>query len=299
MTVLILGGDDDEHAVHVLQHLRQRGVDTELLDSRWFPSRLAITFEPATGQGRLNFPGGRRLDFRDVKSVYWRNYAGIETPILADPDQASIAQNDARGLFESALLSIPARWVNGWRAFHLHQTKPVQLARVAALGISVPPGLITNDPVSVTAFTEQIARCIFKPVQGGAHARRVTPNHLAPANVAHLAIAPITLQQEIEGTNIRVFVAGDRVLACEIKTDAIDFRDDPSPDIRARVLTPELQMDCRRIARALDLIWTGIDFRLTEAGEYVFLEANPSPMFLGFERETKQPLTEALMALLV
>ena len=55
---------------------------------------------------------------------------------------------------------------------------------------------------------------------------------------------------------------------------------------------------CRLIARALHLVWTGIDFRLTPEGRYVFLEANPSPMFLGFEARCGLPLTEALIELL-
>jgi glutathione synthase/RimK-type ligase-like ATP-grasp enzyme len=56
---------------------------------------------------------------------------------------------------------------------------------------------------------------------------------------------------------------------------------------------------CRQIAEALELLWTGIDFRLTPEGHYVFLEANPSPMFLGFEQATGLPLSESLAALLL
>jgi hypothetical protein len=46
-------------------------------------------------------------------------------------------------------------------------------------------------------------------------------------------------------------------------------------------------------------VWTGIDLRRTPDGRHVFLEANPSPMFLGFERRSGLPLTEALVALLI
>ncbi len=52
-------------------------------------------------------------------------------------------------------------------------------------------------------------------------------------------------------------------------------------------------------AAALDLAWTGIDFRLTPEGRCVFREANPSPMFLGFEERTGLPLTQSLAALLL
>ena len=55
---------------------------------------------------------------------------------------------------------------------------------------------------------------------------------------------------------------------------------------------------CLDAARALDLLWTGIDLRLTPEGRYVFLEANPSPMFLGFESRSGLPLTDALADLL-
>ena len=47
------------------------------------------------------------------------------------------------------------------------------------------------------------------------------------------------------------------------------------------------------------LVWTGIDFRLTPDGRYVFLEANPNPMFLGFEDRCGLPLTDALANLLL
>jgi D-alanine-D-alanine ligase-like ATP-grasp enzyme len=55
----------------------------------------------------------------------------------------------------------------------------------------------------------------------------------------------------------------------------------------------------RAIARTLGLVWTGIDFRLTPDGVYVFLEANPSPMFMGFEKYAGLPLTDSLAALLL
>jgi hypothetical protein len=42
-----------------------------------------------------------------------------------------------------------------------------------------------------------------------------------------------------------------------------------------------------------------MDFRLTPDGRYVFLEANPSPMFMGFESRCGLPLTDSLIDLLL
>ncbi len=148
MTVLILGGDDDAHAVHMLGRLRAHGADAVLLDSRWFPGSLTVSFDPGGGRGLIWFPGGRKINFDAVRSVYWRAYHGVWTLELPDPKQGYIARNDARGLFEAVLLRLPARWVNGWQAYQLHQTKPAQLAIVAQLGVPVPASLITNDPMT-------------------------------------------------------------------------------------------------------------------------------------------------------
>src|SRR5262249_26100371 len=95
MTILILGGDDDDHAVFRRDFLLQRGVDAELLDSRWFPQSLRLGFDPTANAWSIAMPGGRRLDGRAIHAVYWRCYNGIATPALPDAEQAYIAANDA------------------------------------------------------------------------------------------------------------------------------------------------------------------------------------------------------------
>jgi glutathione synthase/RimK-type ligase-like ATP-grasp enzyme len=298
MTILILGGDDDQHASFLLGQLRADRHDAELLDSRWFPAELGLAHDPAAGEWTIRLPSGRSLGHGEVTAVYWRCYNSVSAPPLPDEEQAFIAANDARGLFESFLIGYPARWVNGWAGFLLHQTKPVQLAAVAALGVPVPATLLSNDAGAVRAFVARHPRAIFKPVQGGAHARRVTPQHTSDGNLSNLRFAPVTLQEEVPGTDVRVFVAGERVLACEVRSEALDYRDEDEPEIVAHTLPAPMQECCRRIARRLDLLWAGLDFRLTPGGRYVFLEANPSPMFLGFEARSGLPLTNALVELL-
>ena len=299
MTVLILGLGDDDHATFMCAEMRRRGADAELLDPAWFPRSMTIAFDPSDGGGELGFPGGRRVPFGDISAVYWRSYDGPGPAALPDPDQRILADNDSRALFESMLIHLPARWVNGWDAVQLHQTKPVQLAMVARLGVPIPRTVIANAPDAIVQFAKRHPRSIFKPVQGGAHTQRLTGAELTAKNLENLKIAPVSIQEEIPGTNVRAFVAGARVLACEIATQAVDFRDDNDQRITPHRLAPEQEEACRAIARTLGLVWTGIDFRLTPDGRYVFLEANPSPMFLGFEQRSGLPLTDALAGLLL
>lgn len=297
--ILILGGLEDEHACHMLDWLRRRGADAELLDAGLFPAGVEIAYGPAADAGHVRLPSGRRIDFAEVAAVYWRCYNPVAPPELADPEQAYVAANDSRSLVETLMLRLRCRWVNGWHAYQSHQTKPAQLAAVARLGAPVPATLIANDAEAVRDFAVRHPRCIFKPVQGGAHTLRLTPEHLTDDALRRLEYAPVTIQEEIPGGNIRVFVAGERVLACEVAGGEVDFRDDPDPAVTPHELPDEVTAMCLRAARELELLWTGIDLRRTPEGRYVFLEANPSPMFLGFESRSGLPLTEALAALLL
>src|SRR5262245_19338586 len=145
MTILILGGADDDHARLMLGYLGERGHDAELLDSRWFPSELRIAHDPAAGAWTLRLPSGRVLPPGSVRSLYWRCYNGVPAPALPDEEQAYVAGNDSRSLFESFLIRFPARWVNGWNGYLYHQTKPVQFATAARLGADVPATLLAND----------------------------------------------------------------------------------------------------------------------------------------------------------
>lgn len=296
--ILILTEHDDEHALHMRDYLQTQDRSVRFLNSTDFPANLQVSYNPGTEDGWFAFPDGERVEFAEVESIYWRSYGGTAASELPDEEQAWIAENDARSLFESVLIRLPVNWVNGWDAFRLHQTKPAALAKVAALGVRVPETVLTNDPDGVIEFIERHSHCIFKPVQGGAHTRRVELQHLTDDNLDNLKFGPVTLQEEILGTDVRVFVAGERVLACEVQTETIDFRDDPDPAIVPVELPDDIAEQSIRIARELCLQWTGIDYRRTDDGEHVYFEANPSPMFMGFEHAAGLPLTQALGDLL-
>jgi len=301
--VLILAEPDDEHALYVQGLLTDARHVVRILNTAQYPADFALSYGPQSNSARIEFPDGQVLDWNDIYSVYWRQFTGVGASVLPDGEQAFIAENDSRSLIESMLYALPGKWVNSYRAWRLHQVKPVQLAKVCSLhvepAVKIPRTLLTNSSRELKSFARSVGQCIFKPVQGGAHTRILTEEHLSEEHLGNLQHAPVTVQQYVEGTDIRVFIAGRKVMACRITTDALDFREDPQAGIDPHALSGEVADACRRIARALNLVWTGIDLRLTEKGDYFFFEANPSPMFIGFESRCRLPLTETLIDLLV
>ncbi|MGB3515299.1 MAG: hypothetical protein WBA43_02515 [Elainellaceae cyanobacterium] len=299
MQILILGNSKDVHAAHLREAIAQTGTDVDYLDIAQFPTQIRVSWSPQTSEGFLTLPSGQRWSWQSIRSVFWRSLAAVQVPSLPD-DQRQIAGNDAMAVLRTVMQSTSTRWVNSWQAYQFHKEKPRQLGVVHQLGIMIPDTLVGNDPAAVLAFAQRHAKVIFKPVYGGAYIQPLTPQHLQPERLQlALSCAPIALQEYIPGTNIRTYVIGDRVYGAEIRSLSLDFRLDTQAELIPLTLPDAVEQDCRAIARALWLDWTAIDWRRRPDGQYVFLEANPSPMFIHFERQTRYPITQALVDLLL
>ncbi|PSB20738.1 hypothetical protein C7B76_05930 [filamentous cyanobacterium CCP2] len=300
MIILILGDASDAHAAHLKQTLEQKPVKVFYWNTQLFPTQLRLSWQPNHQTGCLLLPNGQRLNFQDIHSVFWRNFSGVFVPSPSNLVQHQIGVRDASSALRSFIQACPAHWVNSWKAYQFHQEKPLQLAKAKQIGVTIPDTLISNDPEQIKEFTYLHEKVIFKPVTGGAHTQLLTEKHLEPDRLKTvLKLAPVTIQEYIPGTNLRSYAIGSSVYTAEIRSSALDFREDQSAQLIPFELPDTIQKQCQSIAQAFFLEWTAIDWRLTPAGEYVFLEANPSPMFLHFEHQTGLPITQSLMQLLL
>lgn len=300
MNILILGNSEDVHAAHLNQALTEAGATVDYLDTRLFPTQLQMSWQPNNQEGCLTLPGQRYLNFQDIKSVFWRSFSEAYIPSLPDANQQRIAYNDSISTLRSLIQACPARWINSWQAYQFHKEKPLQLSKAQQTGLTIPATLISNSPQQVIKFAQSHQKVIFKPVYGGSHTQLLTESHLELKRLSlALSLSPVTIQEYIPGTNIRSYVIADSVYSAEIRSHALDFREDLEAELIPVELPDAVQQQCLAITKALMLEWTAIDWRLKPTGEFVFLEANPSPMFLYFEQQTGFPLTQKLIKLLI
>jgi glutathione synthase/RimK-type ligase-like ATP-grasp enzyme len=65
------------------------------------------------------------------------------------------------------------------------------------------------------------------------------------------------------------------------------------------ILPAEVQKDCLKTMKLLDLNYAGMDIRKNSDGQYVFIETNPAPMFINFEKATGYRISKALCDALI
>ena len=299
MKHLVLGHARDPHAQHMMARLAARGHHAALIQTHVFPSAFAMSLFPGRSLGSLRLEDGSSIDLEDIGSVYWRNFGGVEAESTRATrgTPADIAYYDSMACMRSWFqMNNQTRWFNSWEAYQSHQEKPHQLGLVAREGVRIPRTYVGNDAQHILAFAKMVPELIFKPVYGGSHTQRITAHHLAGEHLAKaLKQAPITLQEFIPGTNVRTYVIGDQCFTAELHSEQIDFRADRETRAAPIATPPEVAAAAASIMRVLGLRWTAIDWRRSPEGEYFFLEANPSPMFIGFERQSGYPIMDTLI----
>lgn len=299
---IILGHHRDQHANHMLEKMREKGLDAYLLETNDFPCAVQLAYSPSREIGHLILADGAKLAFSEIKSVYWRNFCGVTDEAnrgnfgTAEYISARDSMACLRSWFNVAENTL---WANSWQAYEHHKEKPWQLLKAKKLGLNIPRTLVSNDINEIRRWYRANKKSVFKPVSGGSHTEMLSDDHLQGERVVKaLSKSPITLQQYVEGTNIRTFVIGDDVFSAEFRSDSTDFRDDQNLEI-ILVDTPKyIAEQARSIMNSLHMTWTAIDWRRDVDGKYYFLEANPSPMFLGFEAISGFPVTDNLVSFL-
>lgn len=283
--IVIIGSDDDFHAKFVREELKRRNIPVKYLDSRNYP---IINWSPTSKESYLILED-EKVYVEDIKGIYWRWYYGVVF------DTKQIIWQEKTSALESFLYSVGNISFNSLQAVELHRKKGAQTQILHKNGIRMPRTLITSDKDAVTDFyLENNKSLIYKPVRGGAFTKKFKDEDLERLDT--LVNCPCQLQEFIDGIDIRVYAFDTgEIYAGEIIANNVDFREDPNAVINKVVLPKKVQKDCLKVLKLLGLRYSGIDIRLNKNGEYVFIEANPAPMFIHYERMTGYPITDTLI----
>ena len=304
--IIVIGSKEEAHSEYIHNLLLSKGEKAAYLDTRKIPNDFITSWYTTDKNTKGSiYLDNLKVNFEEIKSVYWRWHYGItihpDSNSKEELFKASMLEREFVCYLDSIFKNIDCLWVNSLNAINMHKTKAHQLHLMAKNGIRVPKTLITNDKEELKSFVENYkGDLIFKPVRGGAHTEKFDLQYLHDEKINNLKYCPVTFQEKLEGVDVRVYVVGDKIFAAEIRTTEIDFRNDPNAEIVPVDITEHVKNDCFKIMEMFDLNFTGIDIRHNpETDEYVFIEANPSPMFIHFEKKTGFPVSETLAEMLI
>jgi glutathione synthase/RimK-type ligase-like ATP-grasp enzyme len=295
-----LTGDDPYDAVRAA--LTRRGATVATIDQR-LVRRTSVELRMADQLSGTVDVGGDHVRLEEVDAVYWRTYDVSRLPALAgDTDLGALHTAWA---LENAMVSwlelTDALVVNRASAMTSNNSKPFQLDILRSHGFNVPATIVTTDPDTVLRFWTDHASVIYKSTSGKRSiVSRLTESHLS--RIEDVTSCPTQFQQFIPGRDHRVHVVGDDIFACEVFSDADDYRyagmsGEPA-QIRSTRIPDDIAERCVTVTHALGLRLSGVDLRRAPDGRWFCFEVNPSPAFTYYEAHTGQPIADAVASLL-
>jgi glutathione synthase/RimK-type ligase-like ATP-grasp enzyme len=235
---------------------------------------------------------------RNVKAAYARPLA----PPIGNTGEENLHGTAVRDALVEWLDVADCLVVNRPSAMHSNASKPYQVAWLARFGFEIPDTLVTSNPEEALDFWQRHGTVIFKSTSG---VRSIVKELDAEGarNLARLRLLPTQFQAAVPGVDVRVHVVGERVFATEIESTAVDYRYARRDQLEARLSAISLPSDvaerCVAVSRELGLPLCGIDLRRRPDGGHVCFEVNPMPGYSYYESETGQPISEALVDLLL
>lgn len=307
MKIGIVGAEEEVHSNHMKNLILEKGIDVCLIDTLKYPDEATLSlFEETTFYNEICID--------DMKSFYVRSVFYSHPPYdleeayknkLIDWDgwyTDYVSERERQSQLASWLRSLSLKGrtiVNPIESFDLHYLKPYQLSLLRNNGIPVPKTLVTNNPNHLREFKDNVKTIVYKPVAGGAGCKLLEDADWSKERLSLLHNAPVLFQEYIEGENIRVFVLAGKVISSAIiYTKEIDYRGHEE-SIEKIELPRRIKKMCIKAATLCGMVFSGIDLKRKSSEEYVLLECNPSPMFLGFQSATGDLIDEALATYLI
>jgi hypothetical protein len=302
--ILIVAPRTDAHARCVAQDLEKMGRPFRIVDSSRLSEDGRIEFRAGQHRGSVwTCVDGRPVPLEAVETVWHRRRFLPRPTVRCDVDDHNYFRREWTEMISGVLASLDAWFVND-PGRQDAAVKPLQLRIAEKVGLRIPDTLITNDPAAAAAFIERHRqRVVHKTISPPKH-RFLPTKQWSESDremLKDLVLGPTIFQEMVtDCRELRITVIGDRVFAAEFRPGVgiIDGRCVDDTPYRPHSLPDEVSRGLLDLVRTLGLVFSTIDMKLTDEGEYVFLELNPMGQYLYTEILAGLPLTATMAELL-
>ncbi len=317
-TILILTRQQASSVESVIAYLRKMDelcvrVDVE----RYIADKAALSLwcdKKKTG-GTLIFKDAK-IEIGVIKSVWYRRPEYPLAENIQDPICRKFIEDEFRSSLWSFYTSLDtAFWMNKplWGSHLLEHNKFYQLKIAAAVGLSVPRTLISNNADELIHFSQQCGGTIaVKTVRSrifqideetcfGIYTNRVSTDTLIRSR-ENIQSTPLIAQEYIpKKVELRITAVGNSIFACAIHSQQSektkdDWRHYDFDHVKHEPyqLPAEIEQKLHVFMKRCHLSFGAVDMILTPEGEYIFLEVNPSGQFGWIEKLTGLPISKAI-----
>lgn len=316
MTTLVVCDRHDVHADLVISKIEGLGRRTFRLDVD--EESLKETEISFYSNGFVVSRGGQSVESSQIESHYFRK-SHVELP-LEQVNMVDVGQKIWRGEWNKAIHGIIyflrdiRALIRPRQAFYA-ENKFMQMDVARRAGFLVPESIISNDSAELNIFCQAFNDVALKMMHQDMYlcedgiVRGLYVNKIG-GRISEFEASgenPIFLQKYVEKMyEVRYTVVGRKHFVCKIDSQksaqaSEDWRRYDLPNTPHSVIVPpdEVRIRVSSYMETLGLFYGALDFIVTPAGDWYFLEINPMGQWLWIEDLTGMPVSDAIASWLV
>lgn len=282
--IVVIGPSRDSTTIHFTKFLEKKEVGFQL-----------IPLESLFQNGKVNVSSetGEFL-WEDKKivlnTVNQKIFARIILPVSFEGKETTL-KSVLAGFLQRAMGII----INRPFAGSSNYSKAAQIINLKNAGLNYPETLLTNDLNKARSFFQKRATIYKSPSSVRSIVSLVDSK--SEARLKYLHSSPVLFQKLIDGRDVRIHVVANKCFAEEISSKTIDYRYDFSENMIYKPIKAPLEIEkaCIDLTRQMGLLFSGIDFKVDESGNYWFLEVNPMPGYEAYDQRLGYEISDALL----
>ncbi len=257
------------------------------------------------------------LDINSVSGVLYFHPILPRKILSFQPHEYSVFMSKQYHSMRESLWSILSDklWVNNpWNNYKA-DNKILQLNLASIVGLKIPDTLITNSPDKIIDFYFSNNKNIIvkslanSPILDNvSFTRKVNKSDIK--DIESLIITPAIYQNNIpKKYELRITVVGSsifptKILSQEDKATSIDWRVKPKLNdfdlkMESTTIPKKIENKILLLMSKLGLTYGAIDMIVTDSGDYVFLEINPSGQWYFIQQRTNVQIAKAIAQIFV
>lgn len=294
--ILVIGFSNDSTILHTIRRIRFLKVPYIFFDIQVFLNEGEYLWDNTVKEGYLCYRNVR-VDFPDSKitGIYVR-LIDISNHFEGNLKKKIRAK---MGALIEMLQRVKNFTINKPYVDNSNSSKAYHLSILSKCGFRVPASLLTNDQFEALNFLNSYKEAIYK---GASSAKTIVSMYSKELQRDLFLIenSPVLFQERIKGVDIRTHLIGDKCYSESIKSNAIDYRFNAGKNkFEKHDIPSEIIKKCLHYQKLSGLSFIGFDFKLTDSGEYIILEANPMPGYDGYDRRLGFKISNELISLLL
>ncbi|PFB88611.1 ATP-grasp domain-containing protein [Bacillus thuringiensis] len=293
--ILFIGLSSDKTIIHAVSVAKKLKYSFLFFDLKKFLTEGEYFWDSKRSEGYIGYSDIQiKFPNTNISGIYAR-------PILLfnqELEEVKHEMSHRLNILLEILSNVDILTINRPYRDHSNSSKMYHTHLLGKCGFKLPYSILTNDEEEAKKFISSKEKVVFKGSSSEKTIVSLYTQELS-SRLKFLYNSPVLFQEYIEGADVRTHLIGSELFSEKIESEGVDYRYQKETNQFSNINIPnDIVEKCFAYQKLSELHFIGFDFKITNSGEYIAMEANPMPGYDGYDRRANLEISKVLLEML-